>query len=47
MSATSKVKIVTLGCAKNEVDSEEIAGVLRGVGHSIEGLGKKTDVTVI
>lgn len=47
MSATSKVKIVTLGCAKNEVDSEEIAGVLRGAGHSIEGLGKKTDVTVI
>jgi ribosomal protein S12 methylthiotransferase len=43
----SKVKIVTLGCAKNEVDSEEIAGVLAGAGYAIDGAAKKTEVTVI
>ncbi len=42
-----KVKIVTLGCAKNEVDSEEIAGVLGGAGYDIDGAAKKTDVTII
>ena len=45
--AAPKVKIVTLGCAKNEVDSEEIAGVLRGAGHTIDPTARKTDVTVI
>lgn len=42
-----KVKIVTLGCAKNEVDSEEIAGVLASAGCSVDGVAKKTDVTII
>ena len=42
-----KVRIVTLGCAKNEVDSEEIAGVLLGAGYHIDGVAKKTAVTVI
>ena len=42
-----KVRIVTLGCAKNEVDSEEIAGVLLGAGYQIDGVAKKTAVTVI
>ncbi len=42
-----KVKIVTLGCAKNDVDSEEIAGVLSGAGYDIDGAAKKTSVTVI
>lgn len=42
-----KVKIVTLGCAKNEVDSEEIAGVLDKAGYSVDGSAKKSDVTVI
>ncbi len=45
--STQKVKIVTLGCAKNEVDSEEIAGVLGSAGYQIDGAAKKTDVTVI
>lgn len=45
--ASSKVKIVTLGCAKNEVDSEDIAGVLRGAGHTIDGTSRKNDVTII
>ncbi len=42
-----KVKIVTLGCAKNEVDSEEIAGVLDKAGFEVDGAARKTDVTVI
>lgn len=43
----SKVRIVTLGCAKNEVDSEEIAGVLSGAGYEIDPMAKRTEVTVI
>lgn len=43
----AKVKIVTLGCAKNEVDSEEIAGVLQGAGFDVDGASRRTDVTVI
>ncbi len=43
----AKVKIVTLGCAKNEVDSEEIAGVLSGAGFELDGSSRKTAVTVI
>ena len=42
-----KVKIVTLGCAKNEVDSEEIAGVLAGAGFELDGAARKNSVTVI
>lgn len=41
------VKIVTLGCAKNDVDSEEIAGVLHEAGHKIDGMAKKSDVVII
>jgi ribosomal protein S12 methylthiotransferase len=41
------VKIVTLGCAKNEVDSEEIAGVLLENGYEVDGAAKRSDVTVI
>lgn len=40
------VRIVTLGCAKNEVDSEEIAGVLRSAGYGVDG-SQSADVTVI
>lgn len=43
----AKVKIVTLGCAKNDVDSEEIAGVLAEAGYQIDGAARKTSVTVI
>lgn len=42
-----KVRIVTLGCAKNEVDSEEIAGVLKSSGYAIDSDSRKTDVTII
>lgn len=40
------VRIITLGCAKNEVDSEEIAGVLGGAGYRVDG-SKVADVTII
>lgn len=42
-----RVRIVTLGCAKNEVDSEEIAGVLRAQGHTIVGEDGEADITVV
>ena len=45
--SAEKVKIITLGCAKNEVDSEEIAGVLMEAGYSVDGMAKKSAVTVI
>lgn len=41
------VRIVTLGCAKNEVDSEEIAGVLLDAGFRVDASGRSTAVTVI
>ena len=44
---SDKVKIVTLGCAKNEVDSEEIAGVLQQAGYDVDGAARKTAVTII
>lgn len=44
---TGNIKIVTLGCAKNEVDSEEIAGVLSESGYRVDGSAKKHDVTII
>ncbi len=42
-----RVRIVTLGCAKNEVDSEEIAGVLSESGYRVDGRSRKIDVIVI
>ncbi|MCC6403396.1 MAG: 30S ribosomal protein S12 methylthiotransferase RimO [Fimbriimonadaceae bacterium] len=42
----SNIRIVTLGCAKNEVDSEEIAGVLAEAGHSINAT-QAADVTIV
>ncbi|MBS1716721.1 MAG: 30S ribosomal protein S12 methylthiotransferase RimO [Armatimonadetes bacterium] len=47
MSSNPNVRIVTLGCAKNEVDSEEIAGVLREAGYGVDGSARNPDVTVI
>jgi len=43
----AKVRIVTLGCAKNDVDSEEIAGVLQASGYSVDGTSATTDAIVI
>ena len=41
------VRVITLGCAKNEVDSEEIAGVLLGAGYAVDGSAATSDVTII
>lgn len=40
------VRIITLGCAKNEVDSEEIAGVLGEAGHATDATCP-ADVTIV
>jgi len=40
------VKIVTLGCAKNDVDSEEIAGVLAEAGYDVDG-SVDAEITII
>lgn len=47
MPPSRNVRIVNLGCAKNEVDSEEIAGVLAQEGYTIDGATKAPDITVI
>ncbi len=41
------VRIITLGCAKNEVDSEEIAGVLAQAGYAPDPTTPKPDLIVI
>lgn len=46
MTTQESVRIVTLGCAKNEVDSEEIAGVLSQGGYRVTG-DDAASVTVI
>jgi ribosomal protein S12 methylthiotransferase len=50
---TAKVSLINLGCAKNEVDSEEMLGILAREGYAIEtshspaGVGEDADVIVI
>jgi ribosomal protein S12 methylthiotransferase len=44
--APKRVRIITLGCAKNDVDSEEIAGVLQGQGWEVTA-DESADLTVI
>ncbi|MFQ3609876.1 MAG: 30S ribosomal protein S12 methylthiotransferase RimO [Fimbriimonadales bacterium] len=41
------VRIVTLGCAKNEVDSEEIAGVLQQAGYQLDTQSDTPNVIVV
>ncbi|MCS7301563.1 MAG: 30S ribosomal protein S12 methylthiotransferase RimO [Fimbriimonadales bacterium] len=41
------VRLITLGCAKNEVDSEEIAGVLQRAGYRLDTHTDAPDVIVI
>lgn len=38
---------MTLGCPKNDVDSEEIAGVLMQEGYDIDGAARKNDITIV
>lgn len=46
MSSSPKARIITLGCAKNDVDSEEIAGVLSKEGYRLNGAAS-SDITII
>src|SRR5882757_4416598 len=49
----TKVSLINLGCAKNEVDSEEMLGLLQSEGYAIETshdashVSRDTDVVVI
>lgn len=46
--AAPLVRIVTLGCAKNEVDSQEIAGVLQSTGYQLSTDERNSvDLTII
>lgn len=44
-----KINIITLGCSKNLVDSEHLAGVLKANGHEVlfDSTKKKFDVSII
>ena len=46
-SATRRVAMVTLGCARNEVDSEELAGRLEGAGWELVDEQAGADVVVV
>ncbi len=42
-----RVAIVNLGCPKNTVDAEEMAGVLKRAGHDISGDPAQADVVIV
>jgi ribosomal protein S12 methylthiotransferase len=44
---SNTVRLITLGCAKNEVDSEEIAGVLQRAGYRLDAHTETPDVVII
>jgi ribosomal protein S12 methylthiotransferase len=47
MAKVPTVRLITLGCAKNEVDSEEIAGVLQRAGYQLDAHTRTPDVIII
>ncbi|MDL4771462.1 30S ribosomal protein S12 methylthiotransferase RimO [Actinomadura xylanilytica] len=47
MSARRKVSLVTLGCARNEVDSEELAARIEGAGWDLTASSEGADVVVV
>ena len=47
MSSSRTVSLVTLGCARNEVDSEELAARLAAGGWTLRGEGEDADVVVV
>ena len=47
MTSPRRVSLTTLGCARNEVDSEEIAGRLEAAGWTLVADGEPTDVAVV
>jgi ribosomal protein S12 methylthiotransferase len=46
-SQKRRVALLTLGCARNEVDSEELAARLSGAGWQVSGDGTGADVVVV
>ena len=47
MSSSRSVSLVTLGCARNEVDSEELAARLAAGGWTLRGEGEDADVVLV
>jgi ribosomal protein S12 methylthiotransferase len=47
VSKSRTVSLVTLGCARNEVDSEELAGRLSESGWTLRGEGEEADVVLV
>jgi ribosomal protein S12 methylthiotransferase len=47
VSSSRTVSLVTLGCARNEVDSEELAARLAAGGWTLRGEGEEADVVVV
>ncbi|PZA20562.1 30S ribosomal protein S12 methylthiotransferase RimO [Modestobacter versicolor] len=47
VSAPRRVSVVTLGCARNEVDSEELAGRLAGDGYVLVEDGEAADAILV
>ena len=47
MSSSRRVALVTMGCARNEVDSEELAGRLRQAGWELAEDPADADVAVV
>ena len=47
MSNSRTVSLVTLGCARNEVDSEELAARLAAGGWTLRGEGEDADVVLV
>ena len=42
-----RAAVITLGCAKNQVDSEVMLGVLRNSGYEIVGDVKEADIAIV
>ena len=47
MSNSRTVSLITLGCARNEVDSEELAARLAAAGWTLRGEGEEADVVLV
>ena len=47
MSSSRTVSLVTLGCARNEVDSEELAARLAAGGWTLRDEGEDADVVLV
>ena len=46
-AAGRSVSLITMGCARNEVDSEELAGRLEQAGWTLADSGDEADVVLV